>query len=189
MCCREYNYRCYLKTYTCLGDHVQYAFEAVEGDTVCTITPSEHDGGYSLNYEARSTAGKLNQAVRTIRAFRKRIKACQNHKAAGLKQEPNDKAGPNAPSLDDKIEELEIAIRTAETDKAKCEARLNKLREGGVGVDEYLDHANLATLDSESGEARGAGGGAMDWGSSGAPSKVREGRAHLRGGSGGRCLG
>ena len=37
---------------------VRYAFEAVEGDTVSTITPSEHDGGYSLNYEARSTAGK-----------------------------------------------------------------------------------------------------------------------------------
>ena len=35
----------------------RYAFEAVEGDTVSTITPSEHDGGYSLNYEARSTAG------------------------------------------------------------------------------------------------------------------------------------
>ena len=129
---REYNYRCYLKAYTCLGDHVQYAFEAVEGDTVCTITPSEHDGGYSLNYEARSTAGKLNQAVRTIRAFKKRIKACQTHKSRGLKQEPN--APPSAPNLDDTIEELETAIRVAETDKAKCEARLNKLREGGVSL-------------------------------------------------------
>ena len=26
---------------------VQYAFEAVEGDTINTITPSEHDAGYS----------------------------------------------------------------------------------------------------------------------------------------------
>jgi hypothetical protein len=72
---REYNYRCYLKKFTCLGDHVQYAFEAVEGDTITTITPSEHDAGYSLNYEARATANKLNQAVKTIRAYRKRIKA------------------------------------------------------------------------------------------------------------------
>ena len=71
---REYNYRCYLKKFTSLGDHVQYAFEAVEGDAITTITPSEHDAGYSLNYEARATANKLNQAVKTIRAYRKRIK-------------------------------------------------------------------------------------------------------------------
>jgi len=147
---REYNYRCYLKAYTCLGDHVQYAFEAVEGDTVCTITPSEHDGGYSLNYEARHTAGKLNQSVKTIRAFRKRIKACLTHKSNGLKQEPND---PNGPNLDDKIVELENAIRTAETDKSKCEARLNKLREGGVSVDEYLDNINLGTGDGDTKQA------------------------------------
>ena len=48
---------------------LRYAFEAVEGDTVSTITPSEHDGGYSLNYEARSTAGnqskeKVNKQTR-----------------------------------------------------------------------------------------------------------------------------
>ena len=42
-------------------------------------------------------------------------------KAKGLKHEPNDPSGPN---LDDKIEELESSIRTAETDRAKCEAGL-----------------------------------------------------------------
>ena len=146
---REYNYRCYLKKFTCLGDHVQYAFEAVEGDTITTITPSEHDAGYSLNYEARATANKLNQAVKTIRAYRKRIKACHVHKSKGLKQEPND---PNGPNLDDKIEELEAAIRSAETEKSKCEARLNKLREGAVPVDEYLDAASLAILETENKE-------------------------------------
>ena len=156
---REYNYRCYLKAFSCLGDHVQYAFEAVEGDTITTITPSEHDAGYSLNYEARSIAGKLNQAVKTIRAFRKRIKACQHHKAKGLKHEPNDPSGPN---LDDKIEELENSIRTAETDKVKCEARLNKLREGGVAVDDYLDKASLEALEKETDEQMNA----KDWNSS-----------------------
>jgi hypothetical protein len=121
----------------------------VEGDAITTITPSEHDAGYSLNYEARATANKLNQAVKTIRAYRKRIKACHVHKSKGLKQEPNDPSGPN---LDDKIEELETAIRSAETEKAKCEARLNKLREGGVTVDEYLDAASLAILETENQE-------------------------------------
>ena len=164
---REYNYRCYLKAYSCLGDHVQYAFEAVEGDTITTITPSEHDAGYSLNYEARAVAGKLNQAVKTIRAFRKRIKACHHHKSAGLKHEPNDPSGPN---LDDKIEELENSIRTAETDRAKCEARLNKLREGGVEVDKYLDSISLDTLDKENKELSAP----QDWGSSSNGTSQRE---------------
>ena len=140
---RDFNYKCYLKTYRCLADHVQYAFEPVEGDTINTITPSDHDDGYSLKYAARTTAAKLNQAVKTIRAFRKRIKACEHHKAAGLKQEPNDAKGPN---LDDKIEELVLGIRSAEVDLAKCKARLRKLREGNVEVDSYLDNANLDSL-------------------------------------------
>ena len=140
---RDFNYKCYLKAYSCLADHVQYAFEPVAGDTVTTITPSDHDDGYSLKYEARTTAAKLNQAVKTIRAFRKRIKACEHHKAAGLKQEPNDAKGP---SLDDKIEELILGIRSAEVDLAKCKARLRKLREGNVEVDSYLDNANLDSL-------------------------------------------
>ena len=148
---RDFNYKCYLKTYRCLADHVQYAFEPVEGDTINTITPSEHDDGYSLKYEARTTAAKLNQAVKTIRAFRKRIKACEHHKAAGLKQEPNDAKGPN---LDEKIEELVLGIRSAEVDLAKCKARLRKLREGDVEVDSYLDNANLDSLYVESEEAR-----------------------------------
>ncbi len=77
------------------------------------------------------------------------LQACHVHKSKGLKQEPNDPSGPN---LDDKIEELETAIRSATTEKAKCEARLNKLREGGVPVDEYLDAASLAILETESRE-------------------------------------
>ena len=140
---RDYNYKCYTKAYGCLADHVQYAFESVEGDTINTITPSEHDDGYSLKYEARTTAAKLNQAVKTIRAFRKRIKACEHHKAAGLQREPNDANGPN---LDDKIDELRAAIRAAETDLAKAKVRLKKLREGGVEVDSYLGDINLDTV-------------------------------------------
>ena len=140
---RDYNYKCYTKAYGCLADHVQYAFESVEGDTIDHITPSEHDDGYSLKYEARTTAAKLNQAVKTIRAFRKRIKACEHHKAAGLLKEPND---ANGPGLDDKIDELHAAIRAAETDLAKAKVRLKKLREGGVEVDSYLGDINLDTV-------------------------------------------
>ena len=114
----------------------RYAFENCPGDNVDKITTSEHDGGYSLNYEARQNASKLNQAVKTINAFEKRIEACQYHRSKGLTREPNDTGGPD---LETKICELEIAISNAKTDKAKAEARLNRLREGGVAVDEYID--------------------------------------------------
>ena len=43
------------------------------------------------------------------------------------------------PDLETKIVELQIAISNAKTDKAKAEARLNRLREGGIAVDEYID--------------------------------------------------
>ena len=86
----------------------RYEHEAPAADNIRIITPSEHDGGYSLNYEARQNANKLNQSVRTIKAYRQRIKACYVHKANGLKKEPNDTGGPN---IDTKINELELAIR------------------------------------------------------------------------------
>ena len=54
----------------------------------------------------------------------------------GLTREPNDTGGPD---LETKIVELQIAISNAKTDKAKAEARLDRLREGGIAVDEYID--------------------------------------------------
>ena len=54
----------------------------------------------------------------------------------GLKHEPNDTGGPD---LDTKIAELKLAIFNAERERVKAEARLNRLREGGVAVDEYID--------------------------------------------------
>ena len=41
--------------------------------------------------------------------------------------------------METKIVELQIAISNAKTDKAKAEARLDRLREGGIAVDEYID--------------------------------------------------
>ena len=59
-------------------------FENCPGDNIEKITTSEHDGGYSLNYEARQNASKLNQAVKTINAFEKRIEACEYHRSKGM---------------------------------------------------------------------------------------------------------
>ena len=118
----------------------------MQGDDISVITSSEHDGGYSLNYEARRNASKLNQAAKTAKAYKKRINACHYHQSKGLKKEPND---TNGPDLATKIRELRNAIRNAEREKAKAEARIAKLREGGVNVDEYIDASVYAQETTE----------------------------------------
>lgn len=55
-----------------------------------------------------------------------------------LQVDPNDQNGPD---LETKIEEMKQSIRKAETAKAKAEARIEALREGGVNVDEWLQEA------------------------------------------------
>jgi len=148
---REYNYQCYLKAYSSLSDHVQYAFEPVEGDTINTITMQEDDAGlnYALTREAREAAEKYNNAIKMISAFRKRINAL--YKAKKKMENPD-------PSIDEKVEELENTIQNAETEKGKAEARLNKLKEGGVSVDKYLD-----TISVCSDANKDVNDGADDW--------------------------
>ena len=52
-----------------LNLHCRYQQEFVQGDDISVIKASEHDDGYSLNYEARRNASKLNQAVKTAKAY------------------------------------------------------------------------------------------------------------------------
>ena len=52
--------------------------------------------------------------------------------------DPNDQNGPD---LETKMEEMKQNIRKAETAKAKAEARIEALRDGGVNVDEWLQEA------------------------------------------------
>ena len=95
-----------------------------------TVTKPEHDAGinYALGKEAKETAEKYNNSLRMITAFTNRKTALNKAK----------KAGQDTANLSEKIEELEDSIDNAETEKAKAVARLNKLREGGVSVDEHL---------------------------------------------------
>jgi hypothetical protein len=59
----EFNKLECLKRNSALFSYVQ---ENVPGDTTTHITPSEHDGGYSLNYEARQNASRLNQVSTVV---------------------------------------------------------------------------------------------------------------------------
>ena len=94
------------------------------------MTKPEQDAGinYALIKEAKETAEKYNNSLKMIRAFTKRRAALNKAK----------KVGQDTANLSEKIEELEDSIDNAETEKAKAQARLNKLREGGVSVDEHL---------------------------------------------------
>ena len=95
-----------------------------------TITKPEQDAGinYALVKEAKETAEKYNNSLKMIRAFTNRRAALNKAK----------KAGQDTANLSEKIEELEDSIDNAETEKAKALARLNKLQEGGVSVEEHL---------------------------------------------------
>ena len=65
------------------------------------------------------------------------------------------KSGQNTASIEEKIEEYEHSLNIAETERCKALARLDKLREGGLPVDDYIEN-----------EQAGAGdtlGGAGDW--------------------------
>ena len=65
------------------------------------------------------------------------------------------KSGQNTASIEEKIEEYEHSLNIAETERSKALARLDKLREGGLPVDDYIEN-----------EQAGAGdtlGGAGDW--------------------------
>ena len=138
----------------------RYQQEFVQGDDISIITASEHDGGYALNYEARRNASKLNQSVKTAKAYKKRIEACYYHISKGLKKEPND---TNGPDLTTKIKELQIAIRNAERERAKSEARIAKLKEGGIAVDEYID-ALVYEVEETQAVPRGLEATNTDWG-------------------------
>lgn len=60
-----------------------------------------------------------------------------------FKVDPNDQNGPD---LETKIDDMKQTIRRAETAKAKAEARIECLRDGGVNVDEWLREAESLTV-------------------------------------------
>ena len=91
----------------------------------------ENDAGikYALTRDAKDSAEKYNNAIKRIAAFNKRKGALS--KAM--------KSGQDTTSLEEKIEEFEHSLNLAETERAKSVARLNKLREGGLPVDDYME--------------------------------------------------
>ncbi|XP_063910868.1 protein nervous wreck-like isoform X3 [Zophobas morio] len=135
---REYNIQCCYLYYPVLKQHIQYPFESCDNDPVETITAEHDSAAATLSKEARRWATRIARENNVIRESVKKLQIYNALRESGQKVDPNDQNGPD---LETKMEEMKQNIRKAETAKAKAEARIEALRDGGVNVDEWLQEA------------------------------------------------
>ncbi|XP_050733609.1 protein nervous wreck-like isoform X14 [Eriocheir sinensis] len=133
---RGYNLRCYLTFYPMLGQNIQYEFEPCEGDSVEMITVHDESTQGILDNEGKKCVAMVQKDVKTIREASRKI---QKLGVAG-KHECD-----LPPDIEAKLDEQRLIIRRAETSKAKMEARIELLKEGGVEIEDYTK-----SLDSDS---------------------------------------
>lgn len=123
-----------------LKQHIQYDFEACDNDPVRKVTTEHDSAAETLTKEAKNLAGRVVKENASIREHAKKLALCQSLRDAGQRTDPND---PNGPDLDTKIDEFRDQIRRSETEKAKAEACLQCLRDGGINVDEWVQEAEI----------------------------------------------
>ncbi|XP_017843504.2 LOW QUALITY PROTEIN: protein nervous wreck [Drosophila busckii] len=137
---REYNLQCCYLFYPVLKQHIQYDFESCDNDPVRKVTSEHESSTETLTKEAKNLAGRVVKENASIREHAKKLALCQSLRDAGQRSDPND---PNGPDLDTKIDEFRDQIRRSETEKAKAEACLQCLRDGGINVDEWVQEAEI----------------------------------------------
>ncbi|KAI8126202.1 F-BAR and double SH3 domains protein 2 [Lucilia cuprina] len=137
---REYNLQCCYLFYPVLKQHIQYEFEPCDNDPVRKVTTEHESAVETLTKEAKNLAGRVVKENVSIRENAKKLAVCVALRDSGQRNDPND---PNGPDLDTKIEEFRDLIRRSETEKAKAEACLQCLREGGINVDEWVQEAEI----------------------------------------------
>ncbi|VEN51771.1 unnamed protein product, partial [Callosobruchus maculatus] len=136
---REYNLQCCYLFYPVLKQHITYDFDRCDDDPVDKVTaPATAECQETLAKEARRWATRIARDVNTIRECSRKLQMYNAMREQGQKTDPND---PNGPDLETKIDDLKMNIRRAETSKAKAEARIECLRQGGVNVDEWMREA------------------------------------------------
>lgn len=140
---REYNIQCCYLYYPSLKQHIQYEFEPCDNDPVRKVTAEHDSAADTLNREGKRWAGKVAQSNNTVRDFSRKLAHCMALRDAGHKCDPND---INGPDLETKIDEFREQIRKAEVTKAKCEARLQCLRDGGISVEEWIQEAETMSV-------------------------------------------
>lgn len=140
---REYNIQCCYLFYPVLKQHIQYEFEPCDNDAVRKVTAEQESAAETLNREGKRWAGRVANSNNTVRDFSRKLAHCMALRDAGHKCDPND---INGPDLETKIDEFREQIRKAEVLKAKCEARLQCLRDGGISVEEWIQEAETMSV-------------------------------------------
>lgn len=140
---REYNIQCCYLFYPVLKQHIQYEFEACDNDPVRKITAEIDSAAETLNHEGKRWAARVARENNSIRDFSRKLAHCMALRDAGHKADPND---INGPDLETKIDEFREQIRRSEVAKAKCEARLICLKEGGINVDDWIQEAETMSV-------------------------------------------
>ncbi|XP_067136146.1 uncharacterized protein nwk isoform X2 [Centruroides vittatus] len=139
MITRQYTLECFLQDNPVLAKTIQYAFEPCDNDTIDKIS-TEHNAGLCLSKEAKKWAMCIAKETRTLCDTWKEINKVQAQLINGDKNSEN--AGSDQPDtkteLENKLDELKLIVRKAETSKLKAEARIEALREGEVNVDEWM---------------------------------------------------
>ncbi|XP_055843130.1 protein nervous wreck isoform X5 [Episyrphus balteatus] len=137
---RDYNLQCCYLFYPVLKQHIQYDFEPCDNDPVRKVTAEHESATETLTKEAKNLAGRVVKENSSVRENAKKLALCVALRDSGQRTDPND---PNGPDLDTKIEEFRESIRRSETEKAKAEACLECLRNGGINVDEWVQEAEI----------------------------------------------
>lgn len=138
---RDFDLRCFLYANQVMTNLVQYDFEPIL-EVKCNKISREDGAAHHLDKEARKWATKIakeNKSIKEYQRFLKMLgtgdKVSESGSSEGVSQDPEVRA-----------EELNQNVRKAETARAKAEARIEALREGGVNVDEWLSSVNMDTL-------------------------------------------
>ncbi|KAL4229991.1 F-BAR and double SH3 domains protein 2 [Mactra antiquata] len=138
---RDFDLKCFLYSNKVFTDTVQYEFEPCLQDK-CNKISKDNNSAHQLEKEARKWATKIAKENKAIKEYQKALKAIAN--GDKVSETGSTEAVSQDPEV--KTEELLLSIRQSETARAKAEARIEALRQGGVNVDEWLSSANVDSL-------------------------------------------
>lgn len=122
---REYNLQCLYLYYPVLKQHIQYEFEACDGDTIDYITSGSSSTALQFVEEVKDWLETIAREKRAIQTNSRKLQTLIMLRENGEKSDPAD---PNGPDLDTKIDDLQEAIRKSEVMKVKTEAKIELLK-------------------------------------------------------------
>ncbi|KAG7164728.1 nervous wreck-like, partial [Homarus americanus] len=133
---RGYNLRCYLTFYPMLGQNIQYDFEPCDNDKIEKVSIHDENTQGILENESKKCVALIQKETKVVRDATRKIQKL------GVAGRPETDLPPD---MEMKLDELRNIIRKAETHRAKAEAKLESLKEGGFEVEDYTK-----SLDSDS---------------------------------------